>query len=446
MNQKNAPEIIAATAGDSRPDLRIETLLDDAGQTRTLRRTLFGIVGLVAVFVVWSLLAKVDELARARGEIQPGGHVQTLQSEEGGSIVRLFVKEGDTVQVGQPIAEFASTNLEKDTEQNRIKIAALSIDRERMSAIIENRQPDFSKFADSPRLVSDARTTYATQVASRDAMLAAKRSEASQQAALLEGAERDKRFLAREVQEARERLARLEEGVRKGVVTQIAVSEARQQLTATEERQSEVAARAQSTRSTIAGVNAEVERLRADFNQQLSLELGKITEQLRELVAEQQALVERQGRSDLKAKVAGVVINLPQTAEGAVIPPGGTVAEIVPSGQNLVMEVMLTPRDIGFVTEGQRAMVKIDAFDYSRFGSIEGRVKRVSPTSSKMKENGAPFYKVEIALASPYVGEARRRLMPGMTGEADIATGHKSVMQYLLKPVVLTADTAFHER
>jgi HlyD family secretion protein/adhesin transport system membrane fusion protein len=315
-----------------------------------------------------------------------------------------------------------------------------------MTAVIENRQPDFSKFADSPRLVSDARASYATQVANRDAMLAAKRSEASQQAALLEGAERDRRFLAREVQEARERLARLEEGVRKGVVTQIAVSEARQQLTATEERQSEAAARAQSTRSSIAGVNAEVERLRAEFNQQLNLELGKISEQLRELQAEQQALVERKGRSDLKAKVAGVVINLPQTAEGAVIPPGGTVAEIVPSGQDLVMEVMLTPRDIGFVKEGQRAMVKIDAFDYSRFGSIEGRVKRVSPTSFKMKENGAPFYKVEIALASPYVGEVRRPLMPGMTGEADIATGHKSVMQYLLKPVLLTADTAFHER
>lgn len=104
------------------------------------------------------------------------------------------------------------------------------------------------------------------------------------------------------------------------------------------------------------------------------------------------------------------------------------------------------PRDIGFVKVGQRASVKIDSFDSARFGSIEGTVKRVSPTSTKMKENGMPFYKVEIDLAKPYVGNEKHRLIPGMTGEADIATGRKSVMQFLLKPIFLASDTAFHER
>jgi HlyD family secretion protein/adhesin transport system membrane fusion protein len=446
MNQEKIPKIIAATAGDTRPDLRIESLLDDAGQTRTLRRTLLGIVGLVVIFVAWSILADVDELAKARGEVQPGGHVQTLQIEEGGTIVKLFVKEGDTVRAGQPIAEFAATNLKKDKEQNAIKVSALSIDRERLMAILADRKPDFSPFGDSPRLVEQAEVTYSSQIAGLNAMVAAKRSEGGQQGALVSGLEGEKKLVARELQEARERLNRLEEGARRGVVTQLALSEARQQLTAIQERQSDIAARANSMRSTMAGVNAEVARIQAEFKQQISQELSKTTEQWRELLAEQKALVERGGRSDLKASIDGIVMNLPQTSVGAVVAPGGVVAEIVPTGQEIIMEAMITPRDVGFVQAGQRAMVKIDAYDYARFGAIEGRVKRVSATSFKMKENGAPFYKVDIALAKPYVGAANHRLIPGMTGEADIATGRKSVMQYLLKPVFTAADTAFHER
>ena len=110
------------------------------------------------------------------------------------------------------------------------------------------------------------------------------------------------------------------------------------------------------------------------------------------------------------------------------------------------MEVMVTPRDIGFIQVGQKAVVKVDAFDYSRFGSVAGKVKRVSPTSIKLKENGATFYKVQVSLDNPYIGSSERLITAGMTGEADIVTGRKSVIQYLLKPIFLTADTAFHER
>jgi adhesin transport system membrane fusion protein len=447
MNANTTPDIAAITAADNRPDQRIETLLDDGGRTRNLRRTLLGIVVLVGIFVVWALLAQIDELARARGEVQPGGHVQVLQSQEGGTIVKLHVKEGDSVKAGQVIADFATTDIEKLRTQTAIKLNSLAIDRERMLAVLENRKPDFSKYEkDYPMLAKQGEVTYREQIASRDAALTAKRSEGGQQGAMLEGAQRDTQLIEREISEAKERLARLEEGARKGVVTQLALSDARQQVTSLEERLSDIRARAAGTRSSLGGNSAEVARVRADFNQQLSMELSKLTEQYRELQAESAALEERKGRIEIKSPVVGIVMNLPQTSEGAVVPPGGVVAEIVPTGQDIVMEVMVTPRDIGFVKEGQRAYVKVDSFDSARFGSVEGRVKRVAPTSTKLKENGASFYKVEIALSTPYVGARTHRLIPGMTGEADIATGRKSVMQFLLKPVFTASDTAFHER
>ncbi|MDK9716593.1 MAG: HlyD family type I secretion periplasmic adaptor subunit [Trichlorobacter sp.] len=446
-NSEKSPEIIQVIAGDTRDATPITYLLSDGGQTKKLRSTMFGITLLVLIFVVWSLAANVDELARARGEVQPGGHVQVLQTRMGGTINRILVKEGDTVKAGQLLVDFSSTDFDKLDSQTKAKVAANEIDRERMMAILESRSPNFSKYTKNyPLLVEQAKVSYRAQIASREAALAAKRSEVGQQGSQLAGSERERKIVGRELREARERLNRLEEGARRGVVTKLALSDARQQLISLEERLDELKTRSESTTSTLSGADAEVRRLRAELNQQLSGELSKLTEQYHELLAEQNAVSSRLDRSDIRSPIDGIVMDLPQTAQGAVIPAGGTVAVVVPAGQELIMDVMVTPRDIGFVKTGQRASIKIDSFDSARFGSIEGKVRNVAPTSTKMKENGMPLYKVEIALSKPYVGNVKHRLIPGMTGEADIATGSKSVMQYLLKPIYLAADTAFHER
>ncbi|MGL4504362.1 MAG: biotin/lipoyl-binding protein, partial [Aeromonas sobria] len=136
---KLEPEIIDLIARDERKAQFITTLLDQGRQTRLMRRTLLGIVLLLAIFIGWAIVTPVDELARARGEIQPSEHVQSLQSEEGGRIVKLLVHEGEQVKAGQPIVEFAATNLVKDVRQVDIKLNALSLDRERLKALLDKR-------------------------------------------------------------------------------------------------------------------------------------------------------------------------------------------------------------------------------------------------------------------------------------------------------------------
>ncbi|QLI82680.1 HlyD family type I secretion periplasmic adaptor subunit [Chitinibacter fontanus] len=426
---------------------QLDLLLNQHGRSQLLRRTLWLIVLLVLIFIVWAVTAQINELARARGEIQPSGYVQLLQSQTGGAIDKLLVKEGDSVKAGQIVAQFQASDLLKRKTQNTIKLNALAIDRERMLAILENRQPDFSAYLTQyPRLVAQAQSSYREQIATRDAAMNSKRSEGGQQALLLEGAVRDRKLIESQIAEAKERVRRLEEGVQKGVVTQLTLSEARQQVTSLQERLSDVSARAGGLNSTMGGVGADVLRLKSDFNQQLSLELSKVTEQYREIEAEIKALEENQNSVVIRSPVDGIVTNLPQTQLGSVLQPGGVVAEVVPTGQGVFMEAAVAPKDIGFVKVGQAVTVKVDSFDSARFGAIKGTVKRVSPTSTKAPQNGAPFYKVEIALATPYVGSPAHQLVPGMTAEADIATGRKSVMQFLLKPVFTAADTAFHER
>lgn len=446
MTKKEAPEIIAVVAAEQNFSARIDNLLDDSRQTRLLRRTLLSIVLLVVVFIVWAAFAQVDELARAHGDVQPSEGVQSLQVEEGGSIVKLLVREGETVTQGQPLVEFAATNLNKEREQNEIKLTSAQIDRERLGALLESRQPDFTAYMKYPHLVQQARRSYEIQDAQRKSLNNAKRSAITQQQRQIAELKRDKTLLARELGEARNRLARLDEGARKGLVSQLMLSEARQQVAAVEGRQSELASRIASAEDQIITLQAEMASVDAEFTQGVSIELGKTTELWRELQAEERALAQRSARFEIKAPVAGVVMNLPQTLENAVIAPGGVVAEVVPADQAVVMDVMVAPRDIGFIQVGQNAMVKVDAYDYSRFGSVAGKVKRVSPTSIKVKETGASFYKVQISLDNPYIGSSERRIIAGMTGEADIVTGRKSVIQYLLKPIFLTADTSFHER
>ncbi len=446
MNESTPPDIVSAMAGDDRQLARIEAQLDEAGRTRSMRRALLAIVVLVIAFLAWAAVAQVDELARARGEVQPAGNVQSLQSEEGGTIGTLYVEEGERVTRGQNIADFTIANLDRDQAQATARMDSFAIDLERLGAFVEDRAPDFSAFENRPEMVREARATLRSQVAARDAAIAAKRNEAEQQQATLRGIQSELRLLERELAEGRTKLRRIEDGASKGLISRLQLSEERQQVSELELRYSDARSRAESLRNTIESLESDLERLRAEFAQEASTERGRIVEQLSELEAEMAALNEREGRTLVVAPVDGVVIKLPETREGAVLPPGGTIAEIVPTDGEILMEAQVSPRDIGFVRTGQRATVKFDAFDYSRFGAVEGEVKQISPTSFKMPETGTPYYKVRVALATSYVGNEERRLIPGMTGEVDIATGRKTVLQFILKPVFITADTAFHER
>ncbi len=446
MNEASAPDIVTATAGDDRQLERIEAQLDESGQTRALRRALLGIVVLVVTFLVWAALAQVDELARARGEIEPAGNVQSLQTEEGGTVGVLYVEDGEFVTRGQNIADFVVSDLERDLAQAQTRMASFAIELERLGAFVEEREPDFIPFSERPRMVAEARATYRAQVSARDAALAAKRNEVEQQQATLKGVEGELRLLDRELAEARAKLKRVEEGVSKGLISRLQLSEERQQVSELELRRSDARSRAESLRNAIESIESDLERIRAEFTKDASTERSQIVEQMRELEADLTALNAREGRRLLVAPIDGVVISLPETREGAVVPPGGTIAQIVPVDGEILMEAQVAPRDIGFVRPGQQALVKFDAFDYSRFGAVEGIVTQVSPTTYKMPETGAPYYKVRVSLATSYVGSQERRLIPGMTGEVDIATGRKSVLQFILKPVFITADTAFHER
>ncbi len=158
-------------------------------------------------------------------------------------------------------------------------------------------------------------------------------------------------------------------------------------------------------------------------------------------------LRDRADRTLLRAPITGIVRGLAVHRAGSVVQPGALIAELLPQNGRLVVDARISPRDIGFVAEGQAVNIKVQAFDFSRFGTVHGMVERIS-AGSFLDEQRQPYYRARVALSQPHVGHNPRlaRLAPGMTVQADITTGTKTVMQYLLKPIYASTATAFSER
>jgi HlyD family secretion protein/adhesin transport system membrane fusion protein len=189
---------------------------------------------------------------------------------------------------------------------------------------------------------------------------------------------------------------------------------------------------------------AEIDVGEADI---ASARIADVNRDLFEVAERIARLIRRLAQTEFRTPVAGTVQSLPETVVGRFIEAGGLVAEIVPRDVSLRFEGALSPRDVGFVTVGQPVRVKIDTFDFSRFGALEGRVAEVSPTTVN-DDQGASHYQVLIDLPQAFFGEDPQRfaLLPGMTGEADITTGSKTVFAYLWKPVFTNLDLALTER
>ncbi|GLK91046.1 HlyD family type I secretion periplasmic adaptor subunit [Pseudomonas turukhanskensis] len=441
------PQILTVTGADQRAGATIVNLLNDGQSSRRLRHLLMAIVGLVAVFVLWSLVAQVDELAKARGEIQPVSRIQLLQSKEGGILSELLVNTDDRVEAGQVIARFATTDVAKERAQAEVRRAGLQIDRELWGAIIEARQPDLGAFTGQAELVQEAQDRFADEKRLNVSLLSAKRSALEEHKAALTGAQSELPTLQRELHLARDVESRYNEGFRRQIISSVRMAEAQEHTANVERTVAQLQARIAELHKAVSTAESELTQAEDEIVQKASAIRAGLLEKIRELDAEVAALDDRQGRTEVVAPVAGFIKQLPDTRVGAVIPPGGTVAELVPSEGGVMMEVLLSPRDIGFVRVGQTALVKVDAFDFSRFGSVSGTVSTISPSAFRQEQTGATYYKVVVQLDKPYVGsQSTRQLIPGMTGEADIVTGSKSVFQYLAKPVFLGADTAFHER
>jgi HlyD family secretion protein/adhesin transport system membrane fusion protein len=330
--------------------------------------------------------------------------------------------------------------------QMQVRLAALRLQADRLAALAAGGAlPPVGAEAQSllgpqraaleARLAAQAgrRATLAEQVAQRRSEIATLTGQAA--------------ALERQVAMFRDELATRQALARDGLTTRIAVLEASRLLLGAEAEHERITGQVATAGRSLAEAEARLAELGSAALDEARTEAARIAQEIAETEAAIGRLEDRAERVLLRAPSAGVVRGLAVTRPGTVLAPGALIAEVLPADATLVVEARITPRDIGFVSPGQPVTVKVQAFDFSRFGTVEGQVERIS-AGAFLDEQKQPHWRARIALAQDHVGRNPElaRLAPGMTVSAEITTGRKTVLQYLLKPLYAAVSTAFRER
>lgn len=410
---------------------------------------LFVIAATFAGLVVWAGMSEVDTVAQAQGKVIPAARVQLMQSLEGGLIREIHVVQGQAVEAGTLLVSLSPTQAGGEFKTRRQQALALEARMARLFAEAEGREPRFSAdiVKDSPEFVKVERASFE-----------GRQAEQGMQAVMLE-AQIEQR--TKEVEESRIALATAErslEGAReeRGIMEKLVAQglEPRIELVRLDRSISEAVGRADSARVAITRAQQAIieARARADSSQKqfrtlAREELNRATNELRAIEQTMPALEDKVDRTVVKAPVRGIVNRVFVNTVGGVAKPGDPLVELVPADDPLVVEAMISPKDIGFVLVGQTARVKLTAYDYSLFGAMPGKVVQISPDAIT-NERGDSFFLVRVQTDRTMVENLDKKLpiMAGMQAQVDIITGSKTILAYLMKPVMAVRESAFKER
>lgn len=426
----------------------LDTLVHDH-PLPTLRPIAWMIMALLAVFVGWAWWAQLDEVAVAPAEVVPQGKIKTIQHLEGGIIEEIFVREGDVVRTGDPLVQLDLALGGANKEEIQVRIDALELNKARLTAEARAEEIDFPPdIAERrPDMVAAEQRTFDARQAELNKTLEVLERQIEQRQleideiqATLTGKEESSKSALRQLEQSR-RLRKdklISEFEHLGIV--------REYETLKGERDSLTASIPRAT-AALREAQQRYEETRLKFSREAQEELGKVEASLernRELMkqADSQEL-----RTEIRSPIDGVVKNLGFNTIGGVVKPGDPIMEIVPTGDSLVIEAKLRPVDRGYVQVGQKATAKISTYDYSRYGGLDGEVIQVAPDSST-EQDGLVYFRVIVKTDKTYLGDTPGNypITPGMEATVDIHTGTKSVVDYLVKPVLKLRHEAFRER
>lgn len=364
----------------------------------------------IVAAIGWAWMARVDIVARAPARVVPDGREQVIASFEGGILRQLMVKEGDRVFEGDELALLDPTRFVAQQAEGDVKRLALRGAVARLEAEMTGRPLSFpADVRKAPQVVEGETASYrARQQALGEAVAINRRS-----IALL-----------------RQELAVAESMSAKGLMSEVEVMRLRRQVNDLELQMQERANR---------------------FRQEASADLVKVRTELTQLDEQMVVRDDALKRTTLKSPVRGVVKTIRINTIGGVVTAGAPVMEIVPIGPRVLIEARVRPADIGFVKVGQEATVKLSAYEYTIYGGLQGKVQSISPDAigdaDKPQGAEATYYRALIRAERPnlQVGGKKFDILPGMSGTVDIRTGERSVMDFILKPMMKSQE-AFQER
>ncbi len=450
-NQNGAPEDSGKVRRGDRQTrfLAQSVILEEAGSSGLVRAAMIAIAVVICAFLFWAGITDVDEVAVTTGEIIPTGKVQTIQHLEGGIISEIPVQEGELVEREQVLLVLEPSGPTSELNQIRARRAALELQVERLRAIGTGREPDFSfvgkEFKD---MVDDQQIIYESQQDAhidRQQVIITQIEQKKQELYLLDEQEET---LSRNADILLEEFLLREELYTKGLATKIAYLDSKRAVNDSRGDLANLLVDRQRTLESMDESRKRLTELDTDNREQVLTEMGVVTNELAQVVQSLEKTYDRVRRLKVQSPVRGYIKGLKVNTVGGVIPAGAIVMEIVPLDEELIVESRINPRDVGHVNLGDPVTVKVTTYDFARYGGITGELAEISATTFIDEATGDPYYKGMVKLDRNYVGldPERNQVLPGMTVQADIKTGHKTLLEYLLKPVVSSVKTSFKER
>lgn len=452
MSKPAAAPAAAASGQGSRQarHLAQSIVLEESGPSALIRMAMLMICGLVAAFLIWASLTPVKEVANAPGTVVPSSNLQIIQHKEGGIVREVLVEKGQMVETGQVLARLDPVETRSGLETLLTRLLNLRLKAERLRAFADDRDPDFS-FADDPRhaaLLDDHRAILAVQREEHAAGLKVLRDQLAGTGKEIELLRNKIASVQRQLRLVREQRDMRRELMEEGLGSRLLFLEAEREIERLRGEITEMTNEVAVNEQNLEEVGSRLVQMEATRRREALDQVAEVNAEISEVRERLTAEADRLNRLEVTAPTRGLVQDLMVGMPGAVLQPGDALLTLVPIDDVLIVESRIDTRDIGHVEVGQSVTVKVTSYDFARYGSVDGVLKDVSPTTFLDEQTGHPYYKGFVELKQNHVGDRQGRnpILPGMTVDAGIITGEKTVLAYLLRPVYISLSQAFQER
>nr|WP_218175254.1 HlyD family type I secretion periplasmic adaptor subunit [Pseudomonas sp. D2002] len=425
-----------------------KALIEDA--PRVIRLTIWAIIAFFVFLVVWAGFSSIDEVTRGDGKAIPSSKLQKIQNLEGGIVSELFVKEGQIVEAGAPLIRLDDTRFVSNAGETEALRLAMQLRVERLSAQVDDRPlniPDDVLKA-APSQAANERSLYESRRQQlKDEVGGLQEQLVQRQQELREFTSKQGQYRS-QLSLQRQEINMSEPLVAQGAVSPVEVLRLKRAEMETRGQLDATTLAIPRAESAIKEVQRKIDETRGKFRSEALTQLNEARTELNKAESTGRALEDRVSRTLVTSPVRGIVKQLLVNTVGGVIQPGSDMVEIVPLNDTLLVEAKIRPQDIAFLHPGQEAIVKFTAYDYTIYGGLKAKLERIGADTITDEDKKTTYYMITLRTDRSHLGTDEKPLLiiPGMVASVDIITGKKSILSYLLKPIIKARAEALHER
>ncbi|TSD79741.1 HlyD family type I secretion periplasmic adaptor subunit [Pseudomonas sp. KBS0710] len=425
-----------------------KALIEDA--PRVIRLTIWAIIAFFVFLVTWAGFSSIDEVTRGDGKAIPSSKLQKIQNLEGGIVSELYVKEGQIVEAGAPLIRLDDTRFVSNAGETEALRLAMQLRVERLSAQVDDRPLNIPEdvLKAAPSQAANERSLYESRRQQlKDEVGGLQEQLVQRQQELREFSSKQGQYRS-QLSLQRQEINMSEPLVAQGAVSPVEVLRLKRAEMETRGQLDATTLAIPRAESAIKEVQRKIDETRGKFRSEALTQLNEARTELNKAESTGRALEDRVSRTLVTSPVRGIVKQLLVNTVGGVIQPGSDMVEIVPLNDTLLVEAKIRPQDIAFLHPGQEAIVKFTAYDYTIYGGLKAKLERIGADTITDEDKKTTYYMITLRTDRSHLGTDEKPLLiiPGMVASVDIITGKKSILSYLLKPIIKARAEALHER